>query len=151
MCEGIKVVLWGLAGAVWFLPHAAVADEGPALLGTVKIDGFKFEVFLHDVADDREQFLVAIRGVKAKDAPPVRTDRVKVWLLRSNFQSGGPAMALEDYPEQPNLPERDVATGREVQANFQFASRGLRREHMYAVVVAIDDEPRVFKLVRPGK
>ncbi len=32
-----------------------------------------------------------------------------------------------------------------------IASRGLHREHMFAVVVAIDDVPQVFKLAPPEK
>lgn len=144
-------VVLALAGAGWLFTSAAAGAEGGGSLGTVKIDAFEANVHFRDVADDGEHLVVTIRGVKPKGASRIRTDRVKVWLLRSNFQAGGPALALEEYPEQLNLPEREIETGSEVRATYAFASRGLRRGHMFAVVVAIDDEPKVFKVAAPQK
>lgn len=140
-----------LAGASGLFVDAAVAENGGASLGTVKIDAFQAEVQLGEAVDDHEHLVVTIRGVKPKGASHVRTDRIKVWLLRSHFKSGGPALALAAYPEKLDLPEREVPMGIEVQATFKFSNRGLRREHMFAVVVAIDDEPNVFKLPQARK
>jgi hypothetical protein len=151
MLEYAKPVFLILVSAAWLFTSVAVGEEREESLGAVKIDAFEAEVYLQDVAEDREHLVVTIRGVKPKGSSRVRADRVKVWLLRSNFTAGGPALALEDSPEQLDLPEREVATGIEVNATFKFASRGLRREHMFAVVVAIDDGPKVFKVAQPQK
>lgn len=138
-----------LTAAVWLFASAVDGEERGASIGTVKIDAFAAKVHLEDTIDDEAQLVLTICGIKPTHAPGVRADRIKVWLLRSNFTSGGPAMALEEYPEQPNLPERAVETGVEVQATFKFASRGLHREHMFAVVIAIDDNLKVFKVPQP--
>lgn len=144
--DSVSIVL---AAAVWLFAGMARGEERAASIGTVKIDAFAAKVHLEDTTDDEAQLVLTICGIKPKNAPSVRANRIKVWLLRSNFTAGGPAMALEESPEQPNLPERAVETGVEVQATFKFASRGLHREHMFAVVVAVDDASQVFKLARP--
>lgn len=151
MRRHIYSVSIALAAAVWLFAGAARGEERGASIGTVKIDAFAAKVHLEDTTDDEAQLVLTICGIKPQNAPNVRANRIKVWLLRSNFTAGGPAMALEEYPEQPNLPERAVETGVEVQATFKFASRGLHREHMFAVVVAIDDVPQVFKITPPEK
>lgn len=156
MSQYTRAVVIVVVGLSWTGIAGAVRAEEAVLAGTVKLDGYKAEVRIQDVLDEQDgernwHIAVTLRFIKPTDAPRIRTDRLKIWLLRDHFRGGNPGLRLIGSPEGKELPERKVEKGNEVKAAYTFSGSGLRREHMFAVVIAVDDVPTVVKLPRATK
>jgi hypothetical protein len=125
--------------------------EGVTTLGRVSIDKQEAIVTLQGPTAGKDRFIVTVEVIRPKGSPPIKTSRLKVWMLRQNFDAIRPVLVLEDSPEGEFLPERQEKEGVVAYASFSFDAEGHQRQHLAAAVVAVDGEPVAFKIATPAK
>jgi RNA polymerase sigma-70 factor (ECF subfamily) len=114
-------------------------------LGAVTVAPYQGRVWFHDPGDEGKSYRVEVIIAKPWDAPGIRSERIAVWLLAN----GGKALAVKERPRGGDLVEVG-SRGATASAVFLF-ERSVGRDELAAVVVAVDGEPKAFRVSAPSK
>jgi hypothetical protein len=114
------------------------------VLGTVALDRYRGQVYFHDPADDGKSYRVTVAVPRRWGEPPIKSDRVDVWLLAR----GGKALPVKERPRAGGVLIEAGSAGATANAIFVFG-RAVGRRELTAVVVAVDGQPRAFKVPPP--
>jgi hypothetical protein len=122
--------------------HAAGKVES---IGKVAVDKYEATVEFQDDQKDNDHYLVTLTIKKPKDTPGIRADRIEVWLLSKGFNTICPACVLDEISVDGVRSEGRHREEIKTTAVYRFVAAH-DRATMFAVVVAVDGEPKLLKM-----
>jgi len=143
------VVLIAVAAIHWLGCPIAPAGENSAALGRVGIGKHEATVEFHDASAAKKLYHVTLAFAKPVEAPGVKVARIQVWLL-GDYDSAFPAMRVREITLDAVRSEDTETDVFRSKAVFSFFADDARKQ-LAAIVVAIDGEPKLFKLPPPPK
>jgi RNA polymerase sigma factor (sigma-70 family) len=124
-------------------PEVPSAPDEPLTLGEIRVGEQQGQV-LFSLENDRQTYRVDVLITKAWKDPPIKAERIQVWLLAKDSKT----VALKE--RHPNTGALLEVGSRGATAYALFLLQGsVDRQALLAVVVAVDGELRTFKIPPP--
>jgi hypothetical protein len=143
------VVLIAVAAIPWLGCPIAPAGEKSAAVGRVGVGKHEATVEFHDASAAKKLYHVTLAFAKPVEAPGVKVARIQVWLL-GEYDSAFPALGMGKITLDGARSEDTEVDTFQSKAVFSFYADAARSQ-LAAIVVAIDGEPKLFKLPPPRK
>ncbi len=133
----------GIVAVVSLFPGNALSQEKETPLGHVSIDGLKAEVSLKWF-DGPQAYRVTISVPKPANAPRIKTNRLKIWLLYTDYKKHTNTLPLAYQPPEffPEVEENGKITAKVC----YFFDAYQKTSALDAVVVKLDNKPIAFSL-----
>jgi hypothetical protein len=132
-----------LATGLWV--PMAVATGKVESIGGFAVDKSRATVAFQDKKKDKGRYLVTLTINRPEDSPGIKASRIQVWLLSKGFDTICPACVLDEisFDGVASRGHEDEVIKKTAVYSFQAVHD---RATMFAIVVAVDGEPKLFKM-----